>query len=102
MKPNNNVIALACILMGTSLVIFIFAESRNDPGLRMAALVAATSSVSTLLAIASTMLTGKDLTKREPEDLPPGSISAQSSVVQTPPITANPTQAVEPPEKSTT
>lgn len=71
-KPNNNTIALTCIVLGVMITAYIFAASRQDPGLRMAALVAATSLGSALIAIASTMLTGKDLTaKRDPSEVPP-------------------------------
>jgi hypothetical protein len=89
MKPNNNIIALVCIVLGVLITAYIFAASRSDPGLRMAALVAATSIGSSLIAISSTLLTGKDLTKgaRDPSDLPPGSVVTDASTVQTPPIT---------------
>jgi hypothetical protein len=82
-------IAFLCLILSTGLMTFLFAESRSDPSLRIAALVAGTGLVSSLAAIASTMLTGKDLTHRDPGDLPPGSTmqSSQQSVIKTPPIT---------------
>ena len=69
--PAANVIALVALIIATGLMVFLFAESRGDPSLRIAALVAGTGLVSTLAAIASTILTGKDLTK--PPDAPPES-----------------------------
>ena len=66
MKPaTNNTIALFAMLMGAAVVVYVFAASRADPGLRMAALVSATTAGATLLAIASTLLTGKDLSNKE-------------------------------------
>lgn len=73
MKPGNGLIALICICFAVGLMAFLFGESRNDPSLRIAALVAGTGLVSALSAIASTMLTGKDVTKPDPADLPPNS-----------------------------
>lgn len=73
--PGNNTIALILALVGGALTVYIFAASRNDPGLRMAALVAATGAASSLMAVASTLLTGKDLTKHDdnqPPQLPEG------------------------------
>lgn len=86
--PANGTIALTCLFMATLLMVFLFAESRSDPSLRIAALVAGTGLVSALGAIASTMLTGKDVTKSDPADLPPGSVatSATQQTVQLPPI----------------
>lgn len=70
--PDQNFIALITLSLSTGLMVFLFAESRNDPSLRIAALVAGTGLVSSLAAIASTILTGKDLTKnREPDNLNP-------------------------------
>jgi len=94
-KPSNNSIALVCIIGGIMLTAYIFAASRNDPGLRMAALVSATSVCSALIAIASTMLVGtnvmdKKTAQTDPNDLPPGSVvtsSGAQETVQTPPIT---------------
>ena len=54
MKPNVNIIALACLLCAVGLMALLFGESRNDPSLRIAALVAGTGLVSALAAIAST------------------------------------------------
>ena len=72
-KPNNNVIALICIVIGAGLTIFIFAASRRDPGLRMAALVFASNIATAIIAISSLLLTGKDTTAkgRDPSDPPP-------------------------------
>lgn len=86
-SPTNNTVAIAAMTIGAGLDIYVFAASRNDPGLRMAALVAATSAGAALLAIASTLLIGKDVTKPDPADLPPGSVSTQNNTLQVPPIT---------------
>lgn len=66
--PDQNFIALITLFVATGLMVFLFAESRNDPSLRIAALVAGTGLVSSLAAIASTILTGKDLTKNRDSD----------------------------------
>ena len=83
-------ICLSCVFLSAGLTIYIFAASRNDPGLRMAALVGATNIATALMATASTLLTGKDLTAKshqDPTDLPPGTKMTEQSTVQTPPIT---------------
>ena len=67
--PGANGIALISLIAAVILMAFLFVGSRNDPSLRIAALVAGTGLVSSLAAIASTILTGKDVTK--PSDLPP-------------------------------
>ena len=73
------------------LMVFLFAESRNDPSLRIAALVAGTGLVSALIAIASTMLTGKDVTKpRNPADMPPNTTTTDVSTVKTGPQAPTP------------
>ena len=80
-----NFIPLFCLACAVLLAVFLFAESRQDPSLRIAALVAGTGLVNTLAAIASTMLTGKDLS-HPVSDLPPGSKvnSAQQTSVTIP------------------
>ena len=91
-SPELNMIALITLLVSVALMIFLFAESRNDPSLRIAALVAGTGLVASLSAIASTILTGKDLTKPPPPaDMPPNSTATQTSTVQ-----VGPTPPVEP------
>lgn len=91
-KPTNNTIALVCIVVGAALTVYIFAASRNDAGLRMAALVFASNIATAIVAISSLLLTGKDLTTKPPVDpasLPPGSVltsNGPQDVVQTPPI----------------
>lgn len=88
MKPiSSSFVAVVCIIGCLGLTIYIFAASRNDPGLRMAALVSSTSVAAALIAIASTLLVGHDVTKPDPSELPPGSISAHSDSIQVPPIT---------------
>lgn len=59
----TNTIALIALLVSVVLMAYLFAESRNDPSLRIAALVSGTSLVASLASIASTILTGKDVTK---------------------------------------
>lgn len=89
-RPNPNLISIICIVGAVGLSTYIFAASRNDPGLRMAALVSSTSIAAALMATASTMLVGKSFTgngKTDPEDLPPGSAVTNSEKVQTPPVT---------------
>jgi len=92
--PEQNTIALITLFIATGLMIYLFAASRNDPSLRIAALVAGTGLVASLGSIASTILTGKDVTKREP-DLPPGS----TQITQVPPTSA--TVTVDPTSKET-
>ena len=94
--PTNNTIALIFGLLSTGVSLYIFAMSRSDPGLRMAALVAASSTGAGLLAVCSTLLTGKDVTNTPPSDLPPNSTSTQSSTVEVGPAPPNPTQPVSP------
>jgi hypothetical protein len=89
-KPTNNLISVICIVSAVMLTVFIFSESRNDSGLRMAALVSSTGIATALVAIASTLLTGKDLTQKDPPAIPPGSTSIQQETttsVTTPPDT---------------
>ena len=66
--PKQNTLALFCILLAVFLMAFLFSESRNDPSLRIAALVAGTGLVASLAAIASTILTGRDVTKKQNEE----------------------------------
>ena len=81
-KVTINGIALISLLTAVGLMVFLFAESRSDPSLRIAALVAGTGLVSTLAAISSTILTGKDLTK--PQDLPPNASMSSTTTVNVP------------------
>lgn len=76
--------------MAVALMAYLFAESRNDPSLRIAALVAGTGLVSALAAIASTILTGKDLTKHDPNDLPPNTTTTDTQVVKVGPVPPDP------------
>lgn len=86
-KPSSNTIAFGLLITATILTIFLFIESRNDPSLRIAALVSGTNLVSALAAIGSTLLTGKDLSNKttDPNDLPPGSSTLETQAVQIPP-----------------
>jgi hypothetical protein len=80
---STNTIALVCLMAGAALLVYLFAESRNDPSLRIAALVAGTGYVALLGAVGSTILTGKDLTKpRDPADLPPNTTTTDTSTVK--------------------
>lgn len=81
-KPSNNFIALICIIVGAGLTVFIFSASRNDPGLRMAALVFASNICTAIIAISSLLLTGKDTTNKG-ADLPPGSTATETSTSTT-------------------
>lgn len=88
-KPTSiNAIALICLILAVAIMTYLFWASRGDPSLRIAALVAGTGLVASLSAIASTILTGKDVTKPEPTDLPPGSAmtTATSQTINTPPV----------------
>lgn len=92
--PGNNMIALIFGLLSTAVALYIFAMSRNDAGLRMAALVAATSTGAGLLAVCSTLLTGKDLTKpHDVNDLPPNTTTVDTSTSTVKVGPADPTQA---------
>ena len=89
--PSTNTIALLALIIATGLMVYLFAGSRMDPSLRIAALVAGTGLVSTLAAIASTILTGKDLTKqRDPAEMPPNTTTTDTSTVKVGPV--DPTQ----------
>ena len=80
---SPNAIALTIIMSAAALTVFLFAESRNDPSLRIAALVSGTATVSALLAIGSTMLIGKDVTRpRDPADLPPNTTTSDTSTIK--------------------
>jgi hypothetical protein len=86
-KPSNNTIALFCIACGTCLTVYIFQESRGDPGLRMAALVFVSNIATAIVAISSLLLTGKDTTHQDASNLPPGSTATDTSTttVKVPP-----------------
>jgi hypothetical protein len=82
---------MVTLIFAVGLMVFLFAESRGDPALRIAALVAGTGLVSALAAIASTILTGKDLTKNhDPAELPPNTTTIDTSTVKVGP---NPTSS---------
>lgn len=85
--PPNNLIAFIFGIVSVAFTAYIFLASRNDPGLRMAALVSATSTASSLLAIASTLLTGKDVTQKD---------SGTTQVTQISPTTVT----VDPPKEN--
>jgi hypothetical protein len=88
----TNTIALLTLIGAIGLMVYLFAGSRADPSLRIAALVAGTGLVSALAAIASTILTGKDVTKpRDPAEMPPNTTTTDTSTVKVGPV--DPTQA---------
>ena len=96
MKPSTNLIALFALVMALALMIYLFAGSRLDPSLRIAALVAGTGLVSTLAAIASTILTGKDLTKgRDSADAQPPTPPPAPTIAPTSPETPNSATSTE-------
>ena len=81
------IVVLVMVICCVGLTVYVFAASRADPGLRMAALVAATGISSALMATASTLLTGKDLTRHpDPADLPPNSTQQTIDTVKTGPL----------------
>jgi hypothetical protein len=84
---STNTIAFLILIGTVGLMVYLFAESRNDPSLRIAALVSGTGLVSAMTAIASTILIGKDVTKH---DLPPNSTTTDISTVKVGPV--DPTQ----------
>jgi hypothetical protein len=88
-KITNTGVAIICLIGAIGLMAYLFGESRNDPSLRIAALVAGTGLVASLASVASTILTGKDVTHRDPADLPPGSTATDTSstTVKIPPTT---------------
>lgn len=87
---NAQRVALIAMALSVGLLVFLFAESRSDPSLRIAALVSGTGLVTSLIAIASVLVTGKDLSHpTDPSTLPPGSSvqSTQQETVHVPPVT---------------
>jgi hypothetical protein len=80
---STNTIAFLILIGAIFLMVYLFAGSRTDPSLRIAALVAGTGLVSALAAIASTILTGKDVTKpRDPADMPPNTTTTDTSTIK--------------------
>jgi len=57
-----NLIPFTCLLFAFVTALYLFWASRSDPSLRLAAFVSVSNLISTLTAISSTLLTGKDLT----------------------------------------
>jgi len=93
---STNTIALIILIAAVVLMVYLFAGSRNDPSLRIAALVAGTALVSALAAIASTILTGKDVTKpRDPADMPPNTTTTDTSTVKVGPVPPEPQSALK-------
>ena len=91
---SNNLIAFVFGIAGAAFSAYIFLASRGDPGLRMAALVSATASAASLLTIASTLLTGKDVTQHT-KDLPAGTTQVTQLPPTTATVTVDPTQPKE-------
>lgn len=91
LKPVT--IGLILIVFAGLIVEMLFWESRQDPSLRIAALTIVGTLVTGTLAIASTLMIGKDVT--HPQDLPPNSSMQQTTTLQTktpadPPASNNP------------
>ena len=63
LKPIT--IGFILTFLSAALAVALFSESRQDPSLRIAALVCVTTLVTNVVAIASTLLIGKDVTHRE-------------------------------------
>ena len=78
LKPIT--IGLILILIAAVVVEMLFLESRQDPSLRIAALTIVGTLVTGILAIASTLMIGKDVTH---QDLPPNSSMQQTTTLQT-------------------
>jgi hypothetical protein len=75
------IVIITAMALSSGITVLIFLESRNDPNLRVAALVGAFNIPVAFTAIASTLLTGKDLTQRhDPADLPPGSTQTDATI----------------------
>jgi K+-transporting ATPase KdpF subunit len=83
MNSKPNTIAWTLLVLSVGLMVYLFAASRSDPSLRIAALVAGTGLVSSLSSIASTMLTGKDVTQRNAADLPPNTTTVDTATIKT-------------------
>lgn len=82
------IVIIVAIISSDVLTMVIFLFSRGDPNLRVAALVGSGNVAVAFVAIASTLLTGKDLSgRKDPNDLPPGSAVQETTTVQTPPVT---------------
>ena len=90
MDFKANTIAFYILLIADAMTVALFFASRTDPSLRIAMLVAATATVAGNLAIASTLLTGKDVTKpRDPNELPPNTTTTDTSTIKTGPVDPN-------------
>jgi len=80
-------VILSAIISADIISVLVFMFSRQDPNLRVAALVGTSNIAVAYVAIASTLLTGKDLAHPQPGDQPPGSVVTVTNTVQLPPIT---------------
>lgn len=80
------------------IAVLVFVMCRGDHDMKLLALGAAISQTSSLMSTASTMLTGRDVTKHD-VDLPPGSSRTASATetIRTPPIASNPIQPASEP-----
>lgn len=89
-------IGLILIIIAAVMVEMLFLESRQDASLRIAALTIVGTLVTGTLAIASTLMIGKDVTHPAP-DVPPGSSATLSTTtsqtIQTPASPATPLPA---------
>ena len=78
------IVGLWLIFLAGILVELLFFESRQDPSLRIAALTIVGNLIVGILAIASTLMIGKDVTHPQ-EPAPPGTKSSTTIVQETPP-----------------
>ena len=80
-------ILVFAVLSADILTLVIFLLSRNDPTLRIAALMLTSNVAIAYVAIASTLLTGKDLTGRKSaDDLPPNTTQTTVDQIKTGPL----------------
>jgi len=73
------VMGFILVFEASIMAVALFIASRQDSSLRIAALVCVTTLVTNVVAIASTLLIGKDITHRD--DLPPNTSVKQTTEV---------------------
>lgn len=89
-------VGLILIFLVSVLAVLLFIASRQDPSLRIAALVSVTGVITGILAIASTLMIGKDVTHPTPPDVPPGSAATTTTSTTTAQTIQTPAQPVAP------
>ena len=88
-SPELNMIALVTLLVSVGLMVFLFAESRNDPSLPASPDLRFGAGHCLCLHLArvdSQRGTGKDLTKCDHADLPPNTTTTDTSTVKVGPV----------------